>query len=169
MVVEPRRPAWQEIVEHFGQKILKSDGTLDRQKLGEIVFKDDRSRKALEKIVHPRVLAEQEKEIQRIRVREPHSVVVCDVPLLIEIGLHERMDAVVLVDIPRSLQIKRLMERDGLTQEEAEGRLRSQMSLEDKRSYADFVIENSGDPTDTRRQTEAVMIRLRELESKKSL
>jgi dephospho-CoA kinase len=167
IVVESGRPARQEIVEHFGQKVLKPDGSLDRQKLGEIVFQDERSRRILEAIVHPRVLEEQERAVRVIRARDPRAVVVCDVPLLIEIGLHKKVDGVILVYIPESLQIQRLVERDGLTLDAAEKRLRSQMPIDRKRSYADFVIDNSGDLTDTRRQTVAVMGRLRELERRR--
>jgi dephospho-CoA kinase len=164
VVVEPGKPAWEDIVKHFGEGILKPDRTLNREALGRTVFEDPESRKMLEAFVHPRIFEEQAGILNRIKNEDPHAIVVIDVPLLIEFGLHEKIDAVVLVHIPGQAQLKRLMERDGFSLEEAEARIQSQMPIDQKIPLAHFVIDNSGDPGQTRKQVEAVMRGLKKME-----
>lgn len=169
VVVEPGEPAWLDIVRHFPEGVVKPNGTLDREALGRIVFSDPQSRKTLEAFVHPRILAEQDRMLKEIEKTDSHAVVIIDVPLLIEFGLQEKMDAVILVHIPRAMQLERLIRRDGLSSLEAEARLESQMPIDDKILFADFVIDNSGDVEQTRRQAKKLMETLKDREKRERL
>ncbi len=162
--VEPGRPAWHDISRHFGQGVLRPDGTLDREALGRVVFKDPGQRRILEGLVHPRVWEESDRLMEEIKGRDPHAIVVVDVPLLVELGLQDRWDVVILVYVPREMQLERLMRRNGYPEEEAETRLRAQMPIEEKIPFAHFVIDNSGGISRTRRQVREVMGRLRDME-----
>jgi dephospho-CoA kinase len=137
----------QEVVKVFGPDVLTAVGAVDRTRLGKIVFHDPERRKALERILHPLVGA----ELRRM-AREGRGYVVLEVPLLIETGGYKRMDLVVVVYATRALQIERLMSRDELTQEEAVRRIDTQLPLEEKVSYADYVINNSGSEEETKEQ-----------------
>jgi dephospho-CoA kinase len=143
-VEKPGGAAWQGIVEHFGREILDPEGEIDREKLGEIVFRDDAKREDLNRIVHPAVFDEWQRRFDEIGRKDDEAIVISDIPLLIEVGWHERMDAVILVYTPPEVQVERIMERNGYTREEAQERLRSQMPLAEKIPFADFVIRNEG-------------------------
>jgi dephospho-CoA kinase len=131
-----------QVVSAFGRHLLLPDGTLDRKKLGEIVFADEAKRKQLEAITHPLIFARFSELTQAAEARgEP--AVIYDAPLLIERGLHRSMNIVVVVWVPRDVQIDRLMARDGIDRGAAELRLAAQMPLDDKRAVADYVIDNS--------------------------
>jgi dephospho-CoA kinase len=134
----------QKVVETFGTEVLTAGGEIDRGKLGAIVFRDQERRKALERIVHPGILAQLWQ-----RARESSTDVVLDIPLLIEQGGHERVDVVVVVYTTRERQIQRLMARDRISREEAIRRIDAQLPLEEKISYADYVINNSGTVEET--------------------
>ncbi|MBX6395503.1 MAG: dephospho-CoA kinase [Alicyclobacillaceae bacterium] len=155
-VVEPGTPALAELVETFGKEILLPDGTLDRAKLGGMVFGHPERLARLNAIVHPRVRARMAELTREMLAEDPAAVVLWDVPLLIEGGLVEAVDVCVLVYVPQSVQLVRLMERNGLSRDEAMKRIQSQMPLEDKREYADYIIDNSQDIANTRRQVERV-------------
>ena len=162
-VVEPDRPAWRDIVAHFGEQVLADDRTLDRARLGEIVFADAEKRKKLESFTHPRITELFLAEVRRIRDRDPEAVIQAAVPLLIEAGMQSLFDHVVVVFAPAEVQVRRLMSRDGITRADAEARLRAQMPIADKLDYADSVIDNSGSLADTRRQVEDLWVRLQAL------
>ncbi len=155
-VVGVGEPAWEEIVDHFGTGILLKSGDIDREKLGHIVFSDDAARNRLNAIVHPRVMEKMVEGIDALRKSNSAGpeVIVLDVPLLIESGMHGFVDVVVLVDLPVDIQKKRLENRDGLTDREMEDRFSSQMSAEKKKQYVDFTINNSGGLDKTRAQVE---------------
>ena len=153
-VVEPGQPAWQSIVDWLGNSVLTSDRTIDRAKLAGLVFNDRRKLEKLNSIVHPRVGSRFVAIAEEINKSEPGAVLVYDVPLLIEAGLQEMVDHVLLVYVPREVQIERLRERDGLGRAEAELRLEAQMPLEEKRKYADTIIDNSGSLAETARQVD---------------
>ncbi len=153
-VVEPGLPAWQGIVDTFGKTVLLPDGTIDRVALGDKVFADPEAKKRIDAIVHPFVFEAMAEEIQRIEAADPSAVVILDVPLLIESGMHDHLPEVLLVYVPESVQMERLMRRDGFDAEQATARIRSQMPIEEKRRYATIVIDNSRSIDETSRQIE---------------
>ncbi len=155
-VVEPGRPAWKAIREKFGDHLFHSDGTLDRLRMGEIVFGQDRLRRQLEAIVHPQVRAEMDAAVHRLAETGAGSVVVLDVPLLLETGMDKGLAEIIVVYAPASEQRRRLMQRDGFDAEQAQARIDAQMSMERKRSLATLVIDNSGDLAQTEKQALAI-------------
>jgi dephospho-CoA kinase len=159
-VVEPGREAWREIVEAFGREILQPDRTLDRQKLRATIFADPTARKKLETIVHPRVRALAEERI-REHSAAGHEIVVYEVPLLFEGKLHEWLRPVVLVACGVNTQKQRLQQRDRIDAEAAQQHIGAQMSLEEKRRLADYVIENDGSLEDLERQVQAVVKKIK--------
>jgi dephospho-CoA kinase len=167
LVVEPGTPAWREIVEYFGRRILFSDKTLNRSALAEIVFSDEESRKALEGFTHPRIFEARDALLKGIKERDPLSVVIIDFPLLFELGLRNGLDQVILVYVPREMQIERAMNRGNLSREAVGKRLKAQMPIEEKRSLSDYVIDNQGDFTETRAQVHRIMVELREVSKQK--
>lgn len=140
-VIRKGGPAYASVVEAFGAVILDKTGEIDRKRLGEIVFQDARRRERLNQIVHPHVYARAESEKQAVAAVHPDAVILFDVPLLIETGAHGEMDRVILVYSDLPSQIDRLMKRDGLTREEAERRINAQMPLDQKRRFADEIID----------------------------
>jgi dephospho-CoA kinase len=142
-VVRPEQGAWEEIIKTFGPDILQEDKTLDRRKLRKIVFDNPEARKKLEAIIHPRVRALAERRISELATAGS-SVIVYEVPLLFEAQIHLWLRPVILVACDLETQKKRLLERDHLTEFEAQQHLDAQMSLEEKRKLADYVIENDG-------------------------
>jgi len=166
-VVEPDKAAWREIVGYFGEQVLTEDRTLDREKLGEIVFSDLEKRKKLESFTHPRIGDEFMAEVYAIREKDPGAIIQAGIPLLIESNMQHIFDHLVVVRAPVEVQMARLMERDGLSREAVEIRLQAQIPTDDKAEYADTVIDNSGSLEDTRRQVEELWQRLRELRAKR--
>jgi dephospho-CoA kinase len=151
-VVLKGQPAWQDIVDHFGSGILARDGQIDREALGSIVFNDTEAKNTLNGIVHPRVFETMAQEIQSLAETHPGDLVIMDVPLLIESGLHHSLPIVILVYVPEIMQKERLMRRDGLNAADAAARIRAQMPIDAKRAHAHYIIDNSGDLDATRRQ-----------------
>lgn len=158
-VVAPGHDGWNEIVATFGREVLQPDQTLDRQKLRTIIFNNPEARKKLEAIIHPRVRALAE---QRIREHGDAGfvVVVYEVPLLFEGNLHEWLRPVILVACDVNIQRQRLQERDGLDATVAQKHIDAQMSLEEKRRLADYVIENDGSLADLESQVRAVLAKI---------
>ncbi|MTH52886.1 dephospho-CoA kinase [Bacillus mangrovi] len=148
--VDPGKPAYHRIVEAFGKEILHPDGTIDRGKLGNIIFNDSGKRNTLNGIVHPEVRKEMIR--QRELYRENSLAVILDIPLLFESRLESYADVILLVYVSPATQLERLMKRNGITKEEAEARIRSQMPLDEKKSMAGAVLDNNGPPEDTKRQ-----------------
>ena len=149
-VVEPGQPAFQEIVAEFGPSILQPEGTLDRAKLGAIVFTDAERRARLNAIVHPRVHEAQSRWIAEVMERNPAAIVVVDAALMIESGGYKRFDKLVVVYCTPEIQLARLMARNNLPLEEAARRIAAQMPSVEKLAYADYSIDTSGGyaPTD---------------------
>jgi len=143
-VVEPGLPAWEEIRREFGDAILQPDGTLSREALAAIVFRDPSAMARLNAIVHPRVAEAGAAEVARLLAADPGGLVVYDVPLLYETGGEGRFDQVAVVYVPRATQFARLRERDELSTEEAEARLASQLDIEEKARRANVVLDNRG-------------------------
>lgn len=153
-VMLPGHPVLAAAVEHFGQAILLPDGTLDRRRLGDIVFHDPAERKALNDITHPAIRQEIREQMQTFEREHSDRLIVVDIPLLFESGLEAMFEQVLLVYAPFEVQVERLMERNRLTKDEAVARIRSQMDIEEKKKRADVVIDNSGQPSETERQVD---------------
>jgi dephospho-CoA kinase len=156
--VVPCSKAWWEIVHLFGEEIVKRDLELDRKKLRAMVFSDVKKRTALEKIIHPEV---RRKCVERIEVikkieSESKAIVVVDVPLLIETGTQDDFDTVIVVYVSEETQIRRVMERDGLTKKEAQEMIGLQMPLKEKLRFADIVITNEGTLEETEKHVRTV-------------
>jgi dephospho-CoA kinase len=148
--VEPGTPTLARIVSEFGNEILQPDGRLDRARLGEIVFPDPARRKRLEAITHPAIRARFEQIMADLEQAGFDGLLFWDAALLVESGGNNRMDRVVVVTTDPATQLRRLMARDGITEEAARARVASQMPLAVKARYGDYVIDNSG----SREQTE---------------
>ena len=159
-VVEPGHEAWKEIVAAFGADILQSDQTLDRQKLRTLIFNQPEARKRLESIIHPRVRALAEERI-RDYAAAGYPVAIYEVPLLFEGNLQEWLRPVILVACDLDTQRRRLESRDHLGAAQAQKHIDAQMSLEEKRRLADYVIENNGTLEDLERQVEAVLEKIK--------
>lgn len=161
-VVVPCSKAWWGIVRFFGSDLLDKDLAIDRKKLREIVFSDVKKRAALEKIIHPEVKIKCKERIAAIKEIESDSdaIVVIDVPLLIEAGVQEEFDEVIVVYVSEETQIRRVMARDGLTKAEARRMIGLQMPLTEKLSFADNVITNEGTPEATENQVREIFARL---------
>jgi dephospho-CoA kinase len=139
--VEPGQPALERIVESFGPEILNPDRTLDRVKLGRMVFDHPEKRELLNSLVHPYVFMEEERRRKEIAQKDPKAIVMFDAALLIETGSYQLMDKVILVTIDRRKQISRIMRRDGLSREEAVKRIDAQMPQSKKKRKADYIID----------------------------
>jgi dephospho-CoA kinase len=159
-VVDRGHPAFDAVVARFGAAILKSDGTIDRDRLAARVFADPEEKAALERIVHPAVAEAMAARLADIEAADPHGVVVLDVPLLFEAKMDAGLALVVVVYAPEAKQMERLTRRNGLSRDDAQARIRAQMPMAEKRRRADVVIDNSGSLDATRSQTEALWRRL---------
>ncbi|PTX63195.1 dephospho-CoA kinase [Melghirimyces profundicolus] len=155
-VVEPGTEGSREVRKRFGDGVFHVDGKLDRKALREVIFRDPDAREDLNRILHPLIVRRMEEEVRRARKTDAERPVVLDVPLLIEENLLWMVDTVVLVYIPEPLQLKRLMEREGITTEEARRMIRAQMPIDEKKKFADVLIDNSGTLTETERQVDAL-------------
>lgn len=151
LVMEPERPAYNDVLREFGEGVLAADGSIDRKTLGTIVFADEARRKRLNEIVHPRVIEEQNRLLGDAEARDPNGIAVIDAALMIESGGYKRFDKLIVVYCGREIQIRRLMRRAGIAREAAEQRLAAQMSSEDKLRYADYRINTEGTFEETRR------------------
>lgn len=137
-------PILEAIADHFGKGILRTNGSLDRRKLRGIITRDARARKVLESLTHPEIFRLFEEKVAAIESRHEDGVVVVEVPLLIELGIQDQFDVMVLVEASSDLQKSRLMARDGSSSAEAQALLGIQMVAEKKRPYADYIVKNLG-------------------------
>lgn len=157
-VVAPGTDAYRKILEVFGRDLALPDGSLDRRKLGQIVFKDAVARRRLNAITHPEIRRRVQAQIEQMAVEHPDAVVLVDIPLLLDTAGRDAfdLDGVIVVLATPEQQISRLIARDGLTLEEAEQRLAAQRPLAEKALEADWVIDNTGTIERTRSQVEAL-------------
>jgi len=144
-VVERGSPALKEIEEHFGSEILFENMRLNRKKLGNIVFNDTESLKKLNEIVHPYIVEKIIDEINRYRETYNNRVIILDAALLIELNLMNLVEEVWLIVVPEKMQLERLVERENISTDQAQKRIDVQMAFEDKKKYADLIIDNSKD------------------------
>jgi dephospho-CoA kinase len=162
-VVEPGTKGLTAIIEIFGGQILTSDGSLDRKKLGGIVFTDEGKRQLLNSIVHPLVIEAQNEWIEQCERDDPDGLAIVDAALMIESGGYKRFDKLVVVWCRPEIQLDRLMLRDGLSADEASRRIAAQMPQEEKKSYADYLIDTSNGFEETRDRTTEIFGELRVL------
>jgi dephospho-CoA kinase len=151
-VVEPDSEGLKRVVESFGEGIIDPAGALDRKKLAAIVFKSDEKRQLLNSIVHPLVIEKQNEWLSVKEHEDPEGVAIVDAALMIESGGYKRFDKLIVVWCEPDIQLSRLMDRDGLSRREAEDRISAQMAQDEKKSYADILIDTSNGFKDTRRQ-----------------
>ena len=155
-IVEPGQEGWERIVRNFGSGIVGENGTIDRAKLGSIIFSDADKKGTLNSLLHPLIMEKINKELKQVALKKPFCIAVVELPLLIECGLQKDFDKVVVVYADRETQKKRLMERNGLKEKEAEGRLNSQMDLNKKKKYADYIIDNNRTKKELEKQVSKV-------------
>ena len=159
-VTRPHLRAWKEIVEYFGKDFLNEDLTINRQKLAEIVFSDKEKVAKLNQIVHPEVFKEDERITNEIKSLDPDALIIKDIPLLFELTRPIFVDKVVVVSASEQTQLRRLEEK-GMSREDAQSRIKSQLPLEEKIKSADFVINNDGPLEETKKQVEEIYSSLR--------
>jgi dephospho-CoA kinase len=162
-VQEPGGAAYDEIVKTFGTSILNPDLTLDRRKLGALVFHDPAQLEKLNAIVHPPVIARRRELEEEFARQHPHGIAVTEAAILIETGSYREFDRMIVAVCSTDQQIERAMSRGRLTREEVLDRMRRQMPLDEKVKYADFIIDTSGPKEHTLVQTRAVYESLRSL------
>lgn len=155
-VVEPGRPAFNEIVTYFGDEVLDENRHLDRKKIADIVFDDPAKLKKLESFTHPAISLAYKERLKVIAEKDPNAIVLADIPLLFEGNLQHMFHKTLLIYTPAPLQIKRLMARDQIGQKTALTRLKAQMDIDDKLGLADFVIHNVNSLKDTQFQVEKI-------------
>ena len=161
-VLLPGAAAYAPVVREFGRGIVNPDGTIDRKRLALEVFSDKRRLQLLNGLVHPEVHKRTDELMAGYFAADPHAIVVVEAAIHIETGGHKRFDRLILVVCDERQQIERAMSR-GATREEAMARLASQMPLEEKRKYADYIIDTSGAKEETLRQTREVYNSMRSL------
>jgi dephospho-CoA kinase len=158
-VVAPETEGLKSVVATFGD-VLNPDGTLDRPKLGQMVFADEAKRQKLNSLLHPLIIAAQDDQIRELESRDPEGIVIIDAALMIESGGYERLDKLVVVYCDPEIELERLMKRDGLSRTAAQARINTQMPQEEKKKYADHLIDTSGSLDATRGQVVTVFEQL---------
>jgi len=155
-VVMPGTPGLNALTEAFGEEILNADGTLDRKRLGALIFADQSKREQLNFILHPFIIARQDEILNAWEAEDPDGIGIVDAALMIESGGYKRFDKLIVVHCRPDVQLERLMLRDKLSRDEALRRINSQMPQEEKQKFADYLIDTSDGFESTRAQTEAV-------------
>ncbi|PTQ53163.1 MAG: Dephospho-CoA kinase [Brockia lithotrophica] len=161
-VLRPGEPLLESVVRRFGPEILLPDGTVDRRRLGALVFSDDAARRALEGLLHPEIRRRIRARLEALgRASPPPPAAVVLVPLLFEAAWESDFDWIATVEVPREVQLRRLLARDGLVEEEARARIRAQLSPEERIARAHVFFENGGTLEDLVRQVDAFVSALR--------
>lgn len=163
-VVAPGSPALAAIRRRFGPDAVRRDGTMDRIRVGQIVFKDKRARLDLEAIIHPAVIKAINDFFNALPKRTPFAV--ADIPLVFETGREKEFDAIIVVACPKEMQLQRLMERNKLSREDAERRIAAQLPIEQKVKKATYVINNDGTFEQLDAQVDALLATLKDGKSK---
>lgn len=154
-IVQPNEEAWQKIVQYFGKEILNSDNTLNRKKLGEVIFHDPEKRKQLNQITHPIIISRIITEAKELQKQHRHVIV--EVPLLYESNSENLFDMIIVVYVDKSTQLQRVIARDQIGQALALAKIDAQLSLEIKKDRADFVVYNIDGFDKTKQQVEAII------------
>jgi dephospho-CoA kinase len=164
-VLLPDGEAYEGVVREFGEGILETDGTISRHRLAAEVFNDLEGLERLSRLVHPPVIRREEKLAKEFFERDPGGIVVTEAAILIETGHYRQYERIVLAVCDREQQIERAMRRNGSSRQEVLARLERQMPLEEKRKFADYVIDTSGSQANTLEQVEQVYLALRSIQS----
>lgn len=159
-VVKPGTHCWQQLRDFLGPTYFEENGALRRRKLREQIIHDSQCRSTVNAILHPCIVQEMDRRWQLLRTLQPSPIVIFDIPLLFEAGLSHHFDTIILVYASREIQIERLMSRDGLSHAEAAQTLTMQLPIEAKKATSQFIIDNSRDLDDTRRQVKSLWERL---------
>jgi dephospho-CoA kinase len=155
-LMEPEKPAWKKIVAHFGKKILNEDKTINRSRLGKIIFSDEKERRFLNELIHPLVLEKKKKVSGRLEKKGHYNIFISEAALTIEAGFAGFFDKIVMTYCKKEVQKKRLMERDGISRKQTMNIIKSQMQPQEKLKYADYIIDTSSSLQSTVEQTERV-------------
>ena len=153
--------AYDAVVSEFGAQILDNSGEIDRKGLKAIVFADDAKRKTLEQIVHPAIFDAEKKKIGQIKGRDNDAIILTQAALSVETGSYKRFQALIVVYTDEQTQLERLLHRDGIDEATAKRIMQSQMPIDEKVKYADYVVDNSGKIDDTRKDVERVFEKLK--------
>ncbi len=162
-LLHPSSPIYGKVVARFGREILNSNGEINRGRLGSVVFGSPQKLSELTSIVHPRLIARLEEKVEEFRSREPRAVVLVDAALIYEAGVADRFAKILVAWCRPEQQMERLMAKTGLARQEALRRMASQISSEEKRRRADYVIDCSGSLEETRAQAEALYPEIKRL------
>jgi dephospho-CoA kinase len=155
-VVEPGSPGLCAIAESFGPEVIREDGTLDRERLGSLIFADEDKRELLNSLLHPYIISRQDGFLRAWEAEDPQGIGVVDAALMIESGGYQRFDKLIVVHCAPEKQLQRVMARNNLSREQAEQRIRAQMPQEEKKKFADYLIDTSEGFEATRKRTEEV-------------
>lgn len=155
-LMEPEKPSWKKIVAHFGKRILNEDKTINRSLLGKIIFSDEKERRFLNELIHPLVFEKKKEAINRLEKEGHYSIFVSEAALTIEAGFAGFFDKIITTYCTKEVQIKRLMERDEISQNQALNKIKSQMQPQKKIKHADYIIDTTGSLQSTVEQTERV-------------
>lgn len=160
-IVLPGSPGLDAVAKSFGEQIINPDGTLNRQALGGLVFADEQKRQLLNHILHPFIIARQDEILREWEKEDPQGIGIVDAALMIESGGYKRFDKLIVVHCRPEVQLERLMLRNGLSREEAQRRIDSQMPQEEKQKFADYLIDTSDGFELTRKRVVEVYNELR--------
>ncbi|NNL41552.1 MAG: dephospho-CoA kinase [Desulfobacterales bacterium] len=163
-VVQPGTPGLKAIVNYFGKHILSKEGTLDRKKLSKIVFQDSSKRKVLESLTHPLIYQEFFKQMETIAKNDSGAIILVSIPLLIEQNLQYAFDNLIFVYVTQKTQVERLIQRDGISKTEANNIIKSQLPIDEKVSFANFIINNENTIEETKRQVKWVWDELKKVQ-----
>jgi len=151
----------REVAEAFGPRVVASDGSINREVLGELIFKNGELRQKLNNLVHPAIKQRQLDFLNAVGAEDPHGIGIVEAALMIEVGTYKDYDKIVVVKCAPEVQRRRIKERSALSDAQIDQRIASQMPMDEKVKYADYVIDNSGDIGNTRRQVEEIHRQLR--------
>ncbi|GAA3626858.1 dephospho-CoA kinase [Lactobacillus hamsteri] len=153
------KPAWKKIRDEFGEEYLNSDQTVNRKKLGQLVFTNKSKLMLLNEITHPLILEEIQAQINIYKIKAA-SLIIVDMPVLFESGAQKYCDQTLVITIPQNVQIERLMARNSLTKQEAIDRIHSQMPLSEKEAKATYVVSNIGTKKDLENKLEKLLLEI---------
>ena len=159
-LMSPGTKVWRAVADHFGPGVLSEDGTIDRANLGAIIFSDNKERTFLNGLVHPLVFERIKEMVARLEKEGRHTIFVSEAALVVEAGFARFYDKIIVAHCGRDVQVRRLMERDGIGRGEALNKVRSQLGQEEKLKHADYTIDTSGTLAETIEQTERVYAQL---------